>query len=253
MFMRFIHLRIQPDKLADFEQFYEQRIATAIGEAGGCLFAGLLSNPEHPSECVSLTLWNDPESAANYESSGLYDRLLEEIDPFLWRSNEWRVRLSDDLTLEYEPVHEAPVIEAFPVETESGDAVDIGPTSPNMYLRIVSGKVKPGKMEAFTEYYENSIIPLLLATDGCRYAYLARGTGDSNEALSVTLWDSQSKASAYEQYGGFRDIIKTIEPYISSVYQWRMTLDSSRKARETSSEDLQIEGYQIVAGESFTG
>jgi quinol monooxygenase YgiN len=251
MFMRFIHIRVQPDRLPDFEQFFDRRIVGALREIDGCLFACLLSNPEHPSECISMTLWSDADAAGRYQDSGLYQKLLDEADPYLWHSNEWRVRLSDDLTLEYEQVEDPPAIEAYPVQTRSGDPEALGYASPNMYLRIVAGEVREGMLESFTHHYEEAIIPTLLATDGCRYAYLAKALGDSNHVVSITLWDSKAKADAYELHGEFRDIMRSAEPFISSVFQWRMTLESPRRSRETSSADVQIEGYHIVAGESF--
>ena len=106
MYMRFVQLKIQPDKMAGFETFYETRIAPALRDSGGCLFAGLMNNSEHPSECISMTLWRNPQDVERYESGGLYATLLEEADPYLWHSTEWRVQLSDDLTLEYVPVEE---------------------------------------------------------------------------------------------------------------------------------------------------
>ena len=251
MFMRFVEVKIQPDKMAEFERFYISRIQPALEATGGCLFAGLLSNPEHPSECVSLTLWRSPDDVKAYESSGLFDTLLEEADSYLWHSTEWRVRLSDDLTLEYAPVKDPPEVGAFPIAVDSAGGEAINHASANMYLRIVTGSVKPGQMEKLAERYRQVVIPALLSIDGCRYAYLARGSDENEEVLSVTLWDSQSKAMQYERHGRFRELLGELQPMLSSVLQWQMTLNPSRKTRETASNDVSIEGYQVVTSDSF--
>lgn len=251
MFMRFVELKVQPDKLEDFEQYYRSRVEPALHDTAGCLFAGLLSSPEHPSECISMTLWQSPDDVEAYESSGLYDTLLEGAEPYLWYTTEWRVQLSDDLKLEYAPVKEPPVVEAFPIEADSSGGAAIDHASANMYLRIVSANVKPGQMDALAKRYEEVIIPALLSIDGCRYAYLARGSADSDEVLSVTLWDSQASAAEYERSGRFGEMVQEAQPYLSSVMQWQMTLNPSRKTREVASNDLHVEGYQVVTSDSF--
>jgi heme-degrading monooxygenase HmoA len=250
MFMRFVQLKIQPDQMAEFERFYMTRIEPALEATVGCLFVGLLSEPEQPSECVSMTLWRSPDDVQAYEA-GLYGKLLEEADQFFWHSTEWRVRLSDDLTLEYAPVKEPPEVEAYPIEAASGGGEPIDHASANMYLRVVTGNVLAGKMDALSERYRQVVIPALRSVDGCRYAYLAKGNADTDEVLSVTLWDSRSKAMEYERHGRFRELLAELQPMLSSVLQWQMTLNPSQKTREIASNDVHIEGYQVVTSDSF--
>lgn len=250
MFIRFVELRIQPDRLEEFEGFYASRIAPALKNTTGCLFAGLLSSPEHPSECVSMTLWESPKAASRYEDSGLYDTLVDEVDQYMWRSAEWRIRLADDLTLQYEPAPVPPVVEAFPVEMDKGDET-IGHASANMYVRIVSGRVVPGQLDNFVAVYEEEVAPELLKTDGCRYVYLARGFEDAEQLLSITLWDSQAKAERYEKHGKFETLLRKVSPMLASGLQWQMTLNQSRKSLEAASDDGHVEGFQVVTSETF--
>lgn len=114
MYMRFVHLRVKPEKMAGFETFYENRAAPTLHEMKGCLFASLIQSEAHPDECISMTLWNTPEDAQDYEQSGLYETLLKESDPYFSDSSEWRIQLSDDLRLEFKPMKEPPVVQAFP-------------------------------------------------------------------------------------------------------------------------------------------
>ncbi len=251
MYMRFVYLRVKPEKMAAFETFYENRVTPTLHEMKGCLFASLIQSAAHPDECISMTLWNAPEDAQAYEQSGLYETLLKESDPYLADSSEWRIQLSDDLTLEFKPVKEPPVVQAFPVATASAGTAPKEAEPAQMYLRIVSGTVQPGKFEAFKKVYTEEAIPALLATDGCRYAYLIGDMQDSLEALSVTLWDSKEQADAYEQSGRYKQLLDMVVPMLSSLFQWKMALDPSQQASVATSDDISVEGYHVVTGESF--
>lgn len=250
MYMRFVHLRVKPEAMAAFETFYEDRVAPTLHAMKGCLFASLIQSTAHPDECISMTLWNTPEDALAYEQSGRYDALLKENEPFLADASEWRIQLSDDLTLEFKPVKEPPAVQAFPVASASADAAPTGAVPAHMYLRIVSARLKPGQFEAFKQHYTEVVIPALLEQKGCRYAYLTRGV-DEDEILSVTLWDGKAYADAYEQSGRFDQLIELAEPMLSSLFQWKMSLDPSQQATVATSDDLTVEGYHIVTGEAF--
>ncbi len=251
MYMRFVYLRVKPEKVVAFETFYENRVTPTLHEMKGCLFASLMQSAAHPDECISMTLWNTPEDAQDYEQSGRYDALIKENEPYFSDSSEWRIQLSDDLTLEFKPVKEPPVVQAFPVATASAGTAPKEAAPSQMYLRIASAKIQPGKFEALKKVYTDEIIPALLATDGCRYAYLVGGMQDSLETLSVTLWDSKEQADAYEQSGRYAQLVDKVAPMLSSLFQWKMALDPSQRASVATSDDMTVEGYHVVTGESF--
>jgi heme-degrading monooxygenase HmoA len=121
----------------------------------------------------------------------------------------------------------------------------------NMYLRIVSVKLKPGKLEEYKRVYESEIIPALRATKGCRHAYLTTPKTGDNEAISVTLWDSKVDADAYEQSGLFRQLLEKTKHLYSELFQWKMHLDNLHRGQAATSEDLQVHGYTVVTGRSF--
>jgi heme-degrading monooxygenase HmoA len=253
MFMRFVQLNIETERLDDFERLYRERIAPALNGTPGCLFAGLMNRHGLTEECVSMTLWDTAEDARRYEESGLFEELLAEADPMISDSSEWRIRLSDDLRLEYGPVKEAPVVTVSSVRSASSESLpeDIRPDE--TYLRIVSARVQPGQFDALAKVYEEKIIPALASVDGCRYAYLVRGMQESDQALSITLWDSQSHAEAYEQSGRFADLVRLVRPMFSELLQWKMSLSPKKQDSTATSEDLTVEGYHVVTTDSFSG
>lgn len=251
MYMRFVYVSVQAEKVTALAHFYETRIAPVLRETKGCLFAGLVQSEKKADECISLTLWNTPEYAERYEHSGVFGSLLEEIEPFLASSSEWKVQLSEDLTLEWGPVKEQPAVRAYPVAAASAEKAPDETQPAHLYLRIVSGKTKPGRFEAFSRRYREEVIPALLEEDGCRYACLVRGMQDETEGLSVTLWDSKESADRYERSGRFDMNVERIRPVLSSLYQWKMALDPSQQVQVATSEDLAVKGYRVVTCESF--
>lgn len=252
MYMRFVRINIEPDRADDFERLYENRIAPALHDTEGCLFAGLMARRGPTEECISMTLWETAGDARRYEDSGLFETLLEEASTMIADSSEWRIRLSDDLTLQYSAIKEAPVVTASPVESASSDSVAPDVRSSEAYLRIVSAKLKPGEFDALAKVYREKIIPALAEVDGCRYAYLVRGMQEEDTALSVTLWDSQAQAEAYEQSGRFAELTNYVRPMLSDLLQWKMALSPKKRDRTTTSDDMTVEGYHVVTSDSFS-
>jgi heme-degrading monooxygenase HmoA len=120
-----------------------------------------------------------------------------------------------------------------------------------MYLRIVSVRVQPKKMNELRAVYAGEIIPALLSTTGCRYAYLTEGIEETDEAISVTIWNSKEDADSYEREGGFSELLSKVRHTFLEVYQWKMALRREFNGEVVSSGDYDIEGYSIVSGRRF--
>lgn len=252
MFLRFVKLNVQIDLMPDLRRHYETHITSQLGQTPGCLFAALVQDSVHPHECVSFTIWESPEAAAQYEQSGLFQTLLDSVQPFILDSDEWRVRLSDDFTLVYEPVSEPPEIEAFSISAGSQGERLPGLSPDNLYLRIVSAQTQPGKLEALEKVYADQIIPTLNTVEGCRCAFLAPGVAGDGRILSVTVWDSEAKAAAYDKSGVYETLLAKAKPFLSDLYQWKMALTPGKREKTTTSADLSISGYQVVTSDSFS-
>ena len=94
MFMRFVNLRVKDGRQRGLVQFFEDRVIPALGETDGCLYASLLQPSDDDLEFVSMTTWRSRESAEAYETSGLFDELLDESDDFLAEVSEGQVQSS---------------------------------------------------------------------------------------------------------------------------------------------------------------
>ena len=247
MFMRFVQLGIKPEAAAAFERFYAHRVAPALLNVDGCVFARLIKSTEQEAEFISFTLWNSEAQAAAYEESGQYKALLKENAPFEAVSNEWKIQLIEENTLEYLPVKNEPDVKALPIVAGSAEEEATSKLTGSPYMRLLNAQVNPDRFEELSEVYANVITPALLKIEGCQAAYLI-GMKERSEGLSVTIWESQELAAAYESSGKFAELLKKVEPFLSSWYQWKMTLDPTKQKKTHTSGEVSVKGYHVVSG-----
>ncbi len=249
MFMRFVQLKLDAERFAEFRKLYDERVIPVLHATPGCLYASLIQSIGEAGECISMTIWDKQESADAYEQHGTYSVLLKGITAYLAESSEWKVQLSKDLTMEYERVTEEPVVQAYQVTTPQ--ASRNVPEENALYVRIVSPVVREGMEAEFQKIYKESILPTLRMVKGCRYVYLTKSSGEANRFLSVTIWDRKQDAEEYERSGMFDKLTEELRPTLSDLYQWKMQLDRKPQKSGTTPVDLAVAGYTVVTGKSF--
>jgi len=251
MYMRFVRLKVKPDRMTDFRRFYEDRIIAALQGTDGCLFASLLQTTNEDDECLSLTLWSSQEATEKYEASGLYDELLDESDEYLAEASEWRVRLAGDSGGSV-PRLQDPDVEAFPVDIAAVSDPIADEPPPHLFLRIVAVRVDAARFDELRDRYNEEAVPALLAMPGCRAVFLVESLRANARALSVTVWDSEEQALRYEMSGAFDKLTARLSEYFSGLYQWKLSLAPSREGDTVSGQDLDVSGYRLVTGRRLT-
>ena len=229
-----------------------QSVIPRLQKTPGCLYVGLTKSVHDANEYISLTLWESQQHAEAYEKSGVFAELLKGAEPYLAGTSEWRLHLSKDNVLEYEPVPAVPTVQAYSIAEKRVSAImpkrRIGP----LFVRIVSPHVRPGMIEEFKRVYRDEVIPVLRAADGCLYAALTENANDSEHPISLTIWNSLLDAERYEASGIFKSLTAKVAHTFSGVYQWKMQLEKETKAHSTTSEDMSVAGYQVVTGRNFS-
>jgi quinol monooxygenase YgiN len=250
MFMRLVQLNVDAQHKSEFNSVYQKEVIDRLQRTPGCRFAGLIESGAEESECISLTLWDTQEQAEDYETSGVYSELLEKVKPYLERSSEWKIQLSENLELEYKPVTEEPVINKYSVQAQA-DKTDGKSAESRLYVRIVSVSIQDGKEGEFKKIYTDEIIPALLSVQGCKYAYLTQSVQDPRGFISVTIWDSKADADIYESSGKFTELVDKVAYTFSQFYRWKMALERDYDANIKTSEDMKVESYNLVTGKNF--
>lgn len=249
MFMRLVQAKTKPDLLWKLRRNYEEQVVPALQKTPGCLYACLMQSSRVPEEVISMTMWESQKHAEDYERSGLFKQLLEEAKPMLADSSEFRLELSKDLKLEYVATPVEPTVKSMPVAVMSRDLKTGFDKPTEMFLRIVSTKLKPEKKGEFHEIYIHEIIPALEATKGCRHAYLLMPDRDKSEAMSVTIWESKAAAEEYDA-GGFTPLLDKVKHTFTDLSQWKLNLGEKR-GQSATSDDISVDGYFFVEGKSF--
>jgi heme-degrading monooxygenase HmoA len=250
MFMRLVQVKVKPESSDNLAALYAQRIVPVLQQTPGCIYASLIRSTSNPDESISLTLWNTAHDADVYEQSGSFQRLIAEAQPYFSDSSEWKIQLSKDLTLEYTPVSEEPVVRSYTETTPSTDRPQLAAEG-RLFIRILSVKLQPGKTEEFAKIYHSEILPVLRNVQGCRYAFLTEGVEERNEVISLTIWDSKEAAEVYEASGLFKKLTKRVQHTFSELYQWKMAAERRSSVQVATTEDLNVKGYHVVSGKTF--
>ncbi len=249
MYIRMVQAHVDPTKLEEIQKTYNQRVVRELEKVPGCLCARLVQSAAHEDEVLSMTLWDTEEHAEAYEESGLFRKLIKEAEAWLSESAEWKIQLTKDLTLEYRPIEQEPVVKVLPVVEQSDATVSEDGVTGTMHMRIVAPKIQPGKLEEFKRLYRQEIIPALQNVPGCRYAYLVESR--DGEIYSITIWDREEDAEHYERSGLFDQLTSRVEHTLSELFQWKLALEKQTGKKLATSEDLKVDHYKIVTGKRF--
>jgi quinol monooxygenase YgiN len=250
MFMRLVQVKVKAENAGTLADLYAKHIVPTLQQTRGCIYASLIQSTSNKDESISLTLWESPHDAELYEQSGAFQHLLSEAQPYLAESSEWKIQLSKDLTLEYTPVSEEPVVRSYTVTTPSTERPPVEEKG-HLYIRILSIKLQPGKVEEFANLYQKDILPILRSVEGCRYAFLTEGVEERNEVISLTVWNSKEAADTYENSGLFRKLTRKVQHTFSELYQWKMAAERRSSVQVMTTEDLNVRGYRVVSGKTF--
>ena len=250
MFMRLVQLKVRPDSTSQMKSSYEKEIVPELEKVDGCRFASLAQSAAQPDEFISLTLWESPDAADRYVRDGTYARLLDKVTAYFATAAEWKVQLTADQMIEYLPGVEEPEVKAYnvsPIPQTSTPSEDPG----TLFVRVLSLRLRPGKIDELKQIYQSRILPVLHITKGCRYAYLTESASDKDEVISMTVWNSKEDADEYDQDGTFSMLLRETSHLLSGLYQWKMALGREQGRKTVSSEDLSVKGFSVVTGRSF--
>jgi quinol monooxygenase YgiN len=251
MFMRLVQVKVKSETADQMPLLYSTTIIPTLQKTPGCLYASLIKSTHDPDEAISMTLWDSLDHAEAYEQGGMFQKLMNEITPFLSDSSEWRIQLSKDFSWEYIPSREEPVVKSYKVTTTFPAPPSTEESAGPLYVRILSVRLKPGRLEEFAALYNAEILPMLQRVHGCRYAFLTEGVTERNEVISITIWDHKEAADVYEESGLFRKLTRKVQHTFSELYQWKLSVEKRSSVHVSSTEDLNVSGYNVVSGKVF--
>ena len=81
-----------------------------------------------------------------------------------------------------------------------------------MYMRIVWGKIIPGKWNEFELAFKTAMT-LRGSLKGLQNHWLARDQHDENAGYSITLWDSESDMQSFWDSAKRKEVMAPLEPF----------------------------------------
>ena len=251
MFIRFVTFKSMPEKVEHLREFFNKEVYAALQQTPGCLFAALVESTTDAGEFSALTLWETADAIKAYEDSGRPAAFSEKARSlFLAESDEWQLQLSDDLTLEYKPVIEAPEASAYRVFAVMDEAALRQNRAADMHLRLVRVRASEAGLEGFKLHYVETAIPALRQVQGCRNAFLVGNVEAQHQLISVTIWDSAEDAEAYDRSPLFQSMLTNTRD-LMSAHVWQTTLQSTLASKVYTSDKIKVETYAAVTGQSF--
>ncbi|MCB9058605.1 MAG: antibiotic biosynthesis monooxygenase [Calditrichae bacterium] len=250
--MRFVQIRVDQKYISDIERIYEEKVLSQLQDIPGCVFAGLIQSAPDPQDFISLTMWTDPKKAQEYENTGPYKQIMEEVSNYLAEGSEYKIQLSKDLELEYAPVHEEPEVKQLSVTAQANKqqwSEEQG--IKEMHIRIVSLSIAKDKLKEFRRLYIKEIMPALKETKGCRHVFLTESQQTENQVLSITAWESAWHAEKYEKSGQFNKLLDKISHTMSDLYKYKMAFEQKEGRHSISKDDMTVSHYEMISGKSF--
>jgi quinol monooxygenase YgiN len=247
-----VHATVNREKEFELQQMYEAMVIPGLQKVPGCLYAALTQSTTDRDEYISMSMWATKEQAEAYEQGPVFTELIKEASKYLAGTSEWRIHLSKDLTLEYEPVPKEPVINSYAIpEKRVSKIIPRYQTGP-LFIRIVSPHIQQGKEEEFKRLYNEHVIPALQSVDGCLYASLTEDAKKNNQLTSLTVWSNVHCAEKYEKSGMFSTLIEKVSSTFSGVYQWKTQMDKETGSHGKTSGDVFVEGYKVIISKRFS-
>ena len=252
MFMRILKLNLNADSINDFKKFYEETVEPRLQSVEGCLFASLINSKPDKNEFISLTFWKTQLQAENYEKSGVFQSLIDEAKQyFSEETDEWKIQLTENMEIQYTQDTDEYEINKYNVAVQNGSDKSLINQNDTMFLRIVSLKIQPGKMDEFKKLYSEVVIPSFKKAPGCRNAFLTQSISEGSDFISVSVWDDKESAVKHESGKEYNEMIDKVKHTFSQFYLWKMSLDRDRQSKIKTTEDMKVGHYDVVTGKSF--
>ncbi|MHB1048459.1 MAG: antibiotic biosynthesis monooxygenase family protein [Bacteroidota bacterium] len=247
MFLRMVTHAIRSTEAEQMAELYHRTVITALRTTPGCAFAALLQNTANAQECISLTIWNTPKDSYDYEESGLFLQLVNALRPFFLESNEWKLELSDNLSLEYTPIQSEPTVERYSESDAGAEKITAMKANP-FAVQIFTLSVQEDKVQDFHAIFSSEIHPKFKTHKGFIDLILVR---QNREFHIISFWDETVDIQSPSGIHSINDLLKSIYSILPSFIRWKVSHRSTSHT-SASSEDIKAAIYRSLVAEWFT-
>ncbi len=118
-----------------------------------------------------------------------------------------------------------------------------------MFIRFVTFKSTPEKVEELREFFNNEVYAVLQQTPGCLFAALVESTTDPDEFSALTLWETADAIQAYEDSGrpaAFTEKARSLFLAESDEWQLQLSADLTLEYKPVI-EEPEASAYSVFA------
>lgn len=246
MFLRMVSIGVQETDSSMFAQAYDENVITALRVQQGCSFATLLQNVNDPKDCISVTIWESKQATEVYEQSGRFKALVESLRSFYEQSNEFELKLTDDLSIEYTPVQNDPTVRQYDDSDTGKEYIQKFHVTPYA-AKIITITVQPDKLQEFQTIFSEKIIPKFNGQKGFIHIILLR---KNNEFNIISFWDETIDLNDTGAQS-LAALTRSIFQLLPSNVQWQVSHKASR-AKFATTEEITANVYRCLTGEWFS-
>ena len=85
-----------------------------------------------------------------------------------------------------------------------------------MIVRFISFAVSPDKVEAMKKFYNEEAMPVIKSQKGNLNCRLLEPVNKDDDYISMSTWDNQENADAYQNAGVYRKLVEKARPLFKS-------------------------------------
>ena len=247
MFLRMVSMGVQAEHSEVFAKAYDENVISVLRLQPGCSFASLLQNIDDPKDCISVTIWESKKATEEYEHSGVFKALVESLRSFYEESNEFELKLTDDLSIEYTPIQNDPSLKQFDDNDTEKEYIRKFHITPYA-AKIITLTVQPDKIQEFQEIFASKVVSKFSEQKGFIHIILLRKGSEFN---IISFWDETIDLHAAAGEQSFRSLTKSVFELLPSSVQWQVSHKASRSSYATS-EEIKASVYRCLTGEWFS-
>jgi heme-degrading monooxygenase HmoA len=225
---------------------YARSVLSALRITEGCIFASLLQNTSNPQECISLTIWASRKTSTDYEESGLYLKLVDSLRPYFLESTEWKLELSEDLSLEYTPTQVEPTVERFDDSVAGSENIFRLKANP-FAVHILTLSVQEDQIPTFESIFSKEIHPKYKLHKGFIDLIMVR---QQRKFHIVSFWDETVDIESSTGINSVTQLLESVYKIFPSFVRWKVSHNSTTHT-SASSEDLTAAVYRCLTAEWF--
>ena len=173
MYIRILWGRLRSGVWDEYARYYSRQIEPITREMEGFRGRQLLRSVGTSDECVSVAVWDTFTAMQSYSRSQQRLEAVHGIE-HLYTSEYW--------------VHN------FEIRSSTVQY----PSSGFPYVRMLWGSLRLGRWDEYERYYNDHIEPVTQEMRGFRGRQLLRSVENSDEGISITLWDTLDSMQRYD-------------------------------------------------------